>query len=156
VAIESLWKHLNLEFLTFNFIFWWNFASKIKGHPHYALIKRLMPTNLFMSSNHMQHWPSFFSCSLVSLGYLVFHFPFELVSWDCCYKKIRRQTQKLNLRKLVAQWWESVEKRMLEINVAHGLVVSSRKMDCRGKACQEGRPREEIIASSRKRYISLT
>jgi len=30
---ESLWTHLNLEFLTFNFIFWWNFASKNKGHP---------------------------------------------------------------------------------------------------------------------------
>jgi hypothetical protein len=127
VAIENFWKHLNLEFLTFNFIFWWNFASKNKGHPHYALTKRLMPTNLFMSSNHMQHWLSFFSCSLVSLGYLVFHFPFDLVSWDCCYKKFPRQTQKLILRKLVAQWWESVEKRMLEINVAPGLVVSSRK-----------------------------
>jgi len=62
----------------------------------------------------------------------------------------------MNCRKLVGQWRESVEKRMLEINVAHGVVMSSRKSDCRGKACQEGKPREEIIASSRKRYISLT
>jgi hypothetical protein len=45
---------------------------------------------------------------------------------------------------------------MLEINVAHGVVMSSRKSECRGKACHEGKPREEIIASSRKRYISLT
>jgi hypothetical protein len=68
VTIESLWKHLNLEFLTYNFIFWWNFASENKGHPHYALMKCLTSTNLFMSSNHMQHWPSFFSCSLISFG----------------------------------------------------------------------------------------
>ncbi len=98
----------------------------------------------------------FFSYNLVSLGYLVLHFPFDLVSWDCCYKKILRQTQKLNTKKLVAQWWESVEKRMLEINVAHGVVVSSRNSECRGKTCQEGKRREEIIASSRKRYICLT
>jgi len=45
---------------------------------------------------------------------------------------------------------------MLEINVAHEVIVSSRKSECRGKACQEGKSREEIIASSRKRYISLT
>jgi hypothetical protein len=45
---------------------------------------------------------------------------------------------------------------MLEINVAHGVVVSSRKSECGRKACQQGKPREEIIASSRKRYISLT
>jgi hypothetical protein len=45
---------------------------------------------------------------------------------------------------------------MLEINVAHGVIVSSKKSECRGKACQEGKPHEEIIASSRKRYISLT
>ncbi len=127
-----------------------------KGHPHHALTKHLMPTNLFMSSNHMQHRPLFFSCSLVSLGNLVLHFPFDLVSWDCCYKKFPRQTQKLNHRKLVAQWWESVEKRMLEINVAHGVIVSSKKSECRGKTCQERKPCEEIIASSRKRYISLT
>jgi 4-amino-4-deoxy-L-arabinose transferase-like glycosyltransferase len=31
VTIENLWKHFNLEFLTFNFIFWWNFASKNKA-----------------------------------------------------------------------------------------------------------------------------
>jgi hypothetical protein len=142
--------------MTFNFIFWWNFARKNKSHPHYALKKHLMPTNLFMSSNCMQHRLSFFSCSLVSLGYLVFHFPCDLVSWDCCYKKIPQQTLKLNRRKLVAQWWETVEKRMLEINVAHGVVVSSRKSECRRKACQERKPREEIIALSRKRYISLT
>jgi hypothetical protein len=36
---------------------------------------------------------------------------------------------------------------MLEINVAHGIVVSSRKGECRGKACQEGKLSEEIIAS---------
>jgi hypothetical protein len=41
------------------------------------------------------------------------------------------------------------------INVAHGVVVSSRKSQCRGKTCQEGKPREEIIASSTMRYISL-
>jgi hypothetical protein len=45
---------------------------------------------------------------------------------------------------------------MLEINVGHGIVVSSKKSECRGKTCQEGKPCEEIIASSRKRYISLT
>jgi hypothetical protein len=45
---------------------------------------------------------------------------------------------------------------MLEMNVAHGVAVSSRKRECKGKACQEGKSREEIIASSRKRYISLT
>jgi len=47
---------------------------------------------------------------------------------------------------------------MLEINVALGVVMSrsSRKSECRGKSCQEGKPREEIIASSRKRYISFT
>ncbi len=156
MTIENLWKHLNLKFLTFNFIFWWNFVSKNKDHPHYALTKRLMPINLFMSSNHMQNWSSFFSCSLFSLGYLILHFPSDLVSWDCCYKKFPRQTQKLNCRKLVAQWWESVKKRMLKINVAHGVLVSSRKSECRGKACQEGGPPKEIIASSRKRYISLT
>jgi hypothetical protein len=44
----------------------------------------------------------------------------------------------------------------LEINVEHGVVVSSRKSECGGKTCQEGKPSEEIIASSRKRYISLT
>jgi len=93
VAIENLWKHFNLEFLTFNFIFWWNFASKNKGHAHYTLTKGLMPTNLFMSSNHVQHRPSFFSCSLISLGYLDLHFPSDLVSWDYCYKKFPRQTQ---------------------------------------------------------------
>jgi hypothetical protein len=42
---------------------------------------------------------------------------------------------------------------MLETNVGHGVVVSSRKSECTGKACQEGKPCEEIIASSRKRYI---
>jgi hypothetical protein len=42
---------------------------------------------------------------------------------------------------------------MLETNVAHGVVVSSRKSECRGKSCQEGKPCEEIIASSRKKYI---
>jgi hypothetical protein len=42
---------------------------------------------------------------------------------------------------------------MLETNVAHGVVVSSTKSECTGKACQEGKPCEEIIASSRKRYI---
>jgi len=133
VTIENFWKHLNLEFLTFNFIFWWNFVSKNKDHPHYALTKRLKPIDLFMSSNHMQHWSSFFSCSVVSLGYLILHFPSDLVSWDCCYKKFPRQTQKLNCRKLVAQWWESVEKRMLKTNVAHGVLVSSRKSKCREK-----------------------
>jgi hypothetical protein len=45
---------------------------------------------------------------------------------------------------------------MLEINVARGVVVLNRKSDCRGKACQEGKPGDEIIASRRKRYISLT
>ncbi len=156
VTIESIWKHLNLEFLTYNFVFRWNFARENKGHPHYALVKCLMSTNLFMSSNHMQHRPSFFSYHLISLGCLVHHFPFDFVSWDCCYKISPRQTQKLNPKKLVAQWWESVYKRMLEINVAHEVVVSSRKKECRGKACQERKSREEIIASSRKRYISLT
>ncbi len=156
MTIENLWKHLNLGFLAFNFIFWWKFASKNKDHPHYALTKCLMPINLFMSSNHMQHGPSVLCCSLISLGYLVLHFPSDLVSWDCCYKKIPRQTKKLNRRKLIAQWWKSVEKRMLEINVAHWVVVSSRKGECRGKACQEGKPSEEIVVLSRKSYISLT
>jgi hypothetical protein len=45
---------------------------------------------------------------------------------------------------------------MLEINVVHGVVVSSKKNDSREKACQEGKPCEEIIVPSRKRYISLT
>jgi hypothetical protein len=85
----------------------------------------------------------------------VLHFPSDLLSWDCCYKKFPRETQNLNQRKLVARWWESVEKRMLESMLSMEL-VSSRKSDCRGKACQEGKPREEIIVSSRKRYISLS
>ncbi len=42
------------------------------------------------------------------------------------------------------------------INVAHGVVMSSRESECRGKTCQEGKPHEEIIASSRRRYIFLT
>jgi hypothetical protein len=33
VTIENLLKHLNLEFLTFNFIFWWNFARKKRPPP---------------------------------------------------------------------------------------------------------------------------
>jgi len=37
---------------------------------------------------------------------------------------------------------------MLKINVAHGVLVSSRKSECRGKACQEGGPPKEIIAST--------
>jgi hypothetical protein len=45
---------------------------------------------------------------------------------------------------------------MLEINFAHGVVVSSRKREWRGKACQEGKPCEDIIESSRKRYIFFT
>jgi hypothetical protein len=45
--------------------------------------------------------------------------------------------------------------RMLGINVAHGVVVSSRKSECKGKACQERKP-PEFMASRRKRYISLT
>jgi hypothetical protein len=43
---------------------------------------------------------------------------------------------------------------MLGINVAHGVVVSSRKSECRGKT--EQKPLEEIIVSNRKRNISLT
>jgi hypothetical protein len=42
-----------------------------------------------------------------------------------------------------------------EKNVGHGIVVSSRKSECKGKTCQEGKPSNEIIASSRKSYISL-
>jgi hypothetical protein len=44
---------------------------------------------------------------------------------------------------------------MLEINLAHGVIMSSRKSKCKGKTCQEGKPHEEIIVSSMKRYISL-
>jgi hypothetical protein len=83
VTIESLWKHLNLEFLTYNFVFWWNFASENKGHPHYALMKCLMPTNLFMSSNDMQHRPSFFSCSLIFLGCFFGLFGPSFSFWSC-------------------------------------------------------------------------
>jgi len=36
---------------------------------------------------------------------------------------------------------------MLEINVAHGIVVSSRKGECRGKACQEGKLSEENLVA---------
>jgi len=50
---------------------------------------------------------------------------------------------------------ECIEKNV-GINVAHGVVVSRRKSESGGKTCQEGTPREEIIASSNKRYISLT
>jgi hypothetical protein len=32
------------------------------------------------------------------------------------------------------------------INVEHGVVMSSRKSECRGKTCQEGKPLEEIIS----------
>jgi hypothetical protein len=34
-------------------------------------------------------------------------------------------------------------------------LVSSRKSDYRGKACQEGKPREEIIASSKQEEIHI-
>ncbi len=149
MTIENLWKHINLEFLTFNFIFDENLLVKIKATPTMHL------PNVWCQ-HHMQHLRSFFSCNLVALGYLVLHFPSDLVSWDSCYKKFPRQTEKLNRTKLVAQWWESVEKRMLEINVAHGVVVSSRKSECSGKACQDEKPCEEIIVSSSKRYICLT
>jgi len=48
------------------------------------------------------------------------------------------------------------KERKVGINVAHGVVVSSRKSECKGKTCQKGKPHEEITVSSRKRYISLT
>jgi hypothetical protein len=94
VMIENLWKHLNLEFLTFNFIFWRNFISKNRDHPHYALTKSFDVNQYFHVIQPHATSIIIFSCCLISLGYLVLHFPFDLVFWDCCYKKFPRQTQK--------------------------------------------------------------
>jgi hypothetical protein len=47
-------------------------------------------------------------------------------------------------------------KKNVGINVAHGVVVLSKKSKCRSKTCKEGKPHEKIVASSRKKYISLT
>jgi len=44
---------------------------------------------------------------------------------------------------------------MLEINVAHGVVVSRRKGECRGKACQEGNQEEIHIFDLNIKFLGL-
>jgi hypothetical protein len=81
VAIENLWKHLNLDLLTFNLL------VKVKATPTLhllniwcQLILSCHPTTCNMDSH-------FFLVVLFLWAISSFIFLPISVSWDCCYKK---------------------------------------------------------------------
>jgi hypothetical protein len=102
LGIENLWKHLNLEFLTFNFIFYENLLVKIEANPTMHLLDIWCQPIL---SCH----PT--TCNMDSHSFLVVLFLWAISSFilllilflrTVVTQTIRRQTLKLNLKKLVA------------------------------------------------------